>query len=80
MGSAVWKTWVTGTGGGKRSESESETESEGRGGGRGKCSRRAASNSPGASKATAGNPNVEPRREAREPPNECPTSQIFEPG
>ena len=45
-------------------------------GGDGKCNLLVANISPGASNATAGNPNVLPNNEANAPPNECPVTQI----
>ena len=72
MGSALWYTCVMGTGGIK--------EFPGKGGGRGMCRRVAARRSPGLSKATDGRPKVEPKSEARAPPNEWPTSQISDDG
>jgi hypothetical protein len=50
------------------------------GGGRGRCSREAASLSPGDSNATAGNPYVAPSKLASAPPKECPTSQTLADG
>ena len=50
------------------------------GGGRGRCSREAASFSPGDSNATAGNPYVAPNKLASAPPKECPTSQTLADG
>jgi hypothetical protein len=50
------------------------------GGGKGRCSREAASFSPGDSNATAGNPYVAPNKLAIAPPKECPTSQILADG
>lgn len=35
---------------------------------------------PGDSKATAGTPNVDPRRAESAPPSECPVSQMFASG
>lgn len=52
----------------------------GMGGGRGRCSREAASLSPGDSNATAGNPYVAPNKLASAPPKECPTSQTLDDG
>ena len=46
-------------------------------GGMGKCNRRDAIRSPGASNATVGAPNVAPTKLAKEPPSECPITQIF---
>lgn len=48
--------------------------------GEGKCSLLAAIASPGASKASAGTPNVAPSKEARDPPNEWPIIQTLESG
>lgn len=50
------------------------------GGGKGRCSREAASFSPGDSNATAGNPYVAPNKLASAPPKECPTSQTLADG
>lgn len=45
--------------------------------GDGRCRRCAAIRSPGGSNVTTGTPNVIPRRDASEPPRECPMSHIF---
>lgn len=48
--------------------------------GLGKCNLPEAIFSPGASNVTTGAPNVAPRREASDPPSECPMTQIFDSG
>ena len=48
--------------------------------GEGRCRRREAIFSPGDSKAMTGVPNVIPSMEAKAPPSEWPTIQIFESG
>jgi hypothetical protein len=48
--------------------------------GDGRCKRCAAIRSPGGSNVTTGTPNVTPRRDATEPPRECPMTHIVASG